>query len=188
MKIKIMSLLHPSGVSVWNNMKKLSMWESVFFEVAIEFNHIEYVNFHMDRIQFNFVVNVFWKKCWRFPPVCQIACFSKNGNEKNMEIGVSEGILMRIECYKKMIKRNVKMSLTKQEWMMKFAFLTLHVFWTSNASFLQMNYTSVAMNVGLNSWALTLSLEGWSFFDARACILRMNSNVSGWFIARSISP
>lgn len=152
-------------------------------------------------IEFNSILwwMFFEKNVDAFPPVCQIACFSKNGNEKNMEIGVSEGILMRIECYKKMIKRNVKMSLTKQEWMMKFAFLTLHVFWTSNASFLQMNYTSVAMNVGwnsrayalsvgLNSWALTLSLEGWSFFDARACILRMNSNVSGWFIARSISP
>jgi hypothetical protein len=39
---------------VWKNMKSFSC-EKMFFEATIEFNHIEFVNLHMDRIQFNFV-------------------------------------------------------------------------------------------------------------------------------------
>jgi len=34
----------------------------MFFEATIEFNHIEFVNLHMDRIQFNFGV---WMFCWK---------------------------------------------------------------------------------------------------------------------------
>jgi len=64
----------------------------MFFEATIEFNHIEFVNLHMDRIQFNFVyvcVNVLLKKCKHFvhpvPRFCMF--FKKNENEKNKEIG-----------------------------------------------------------------------------------------------------
>jgi len=166
------------------------MWENVFLRHRLNSTILSLLT--CIWIEFNSILMYecfCWKKCKRFVhPSRSFACFSKNGNEKNMEIGGKYKMWI-VCCYKKMIKGNVKMSFDKTRMDDETRILDFVTFWTSNASFLQMNYTSVAMNVvGLNSWALTLSLEGWSFFDARACILRMNSNVSGWFIARSMSP